>query len=199
MPRGNNKIDETGKRFGRLLVQERVLPNDQNGGTRWRCLCTCGKVIVTCRSYLRRGSTRSCGCLQKETASGLSKSKVTHGLTVGHKTTVEYRMWASAKWRAKQQLVPFDIAPEDIWVPEVCPVMGIPLVRHVGIRGPHRDSPTLDKVDPAKGYIRGNVWVISHIANTCKQGLSISQLSILAKQFETGWVKYCKEAHEKTG
>ena len=47
-----------------------------------------------------------------------------------------------------------------------CPVLGIILERG---RGKYQDSsPTLDRVDPAKGYVRGNVVVMSFLANLLK-------------------------------
>ena len=58
-------IDLTGKRFGRWLVIERA-ENADYGGTQWKCLCDCGKEKIVYGGSLRRGISRSCGCLQKE-------------------------------------------------------------------------------------------------------------------------------------
>lgn len=65
-------IDLTGQRFGRLLVTERVADKYKPSGQRmtmWKCKCDCGNEAYACTSNLRRGSTKSCGCLQKEIAS----------------------------------------------------------------------------------------------------------------------------------
>lgn len=60
-------IDETGNRYGRLVVQEKV-PNPTKTGTGayWRCLCDCGQQTIVSAAHLRRGLIQSCGCLATE-------------------------------------------------------------------------------------------------------------------------------------
>lgn len=54
----------------------------------------------------------------------------------------------------------------DLQIPPTCPVLGIPLWAGTNV---HTDnSPTVDRFDPAKGYIKGNVRVISYRANRLK-------------------------------
>lgn len=62
-----NRVDHTGKVFGRLTVLE---PFDVQGSNwYYRCLCSCSEEVVVNGAHLTRGSTNSCGCLQKELAS----------------------------------------------------------------------------------------------------------------------------------
>jgi hypothetical protein len=61
------KADITGNRYGRLVAVERSHA-DRNDNTYWRCVCDCGAVTVTRLSALRGGTTRSCGCLARDTA-----------------------------------------------------------------------------------------------------------------------------------
>lgn len=61
------RIDLAGQRFGRLTVLEYVGLNDQYVA-RWRCRCDCGTVCVINSTDLRKGKTRSCGCLRSEVA-----------------------------------------------------------------------------------------------------------------------------------
>lgn len=56
--------DLTNQVFSRLTAIEQ-LPGI---GTRWLCQCSCGNTTVTKAMALKAGSTRSCGCLQKEHA-----------------------------------------------------------------------------------------------------------------------------------
>ena len=60
--------DLAGKKFGRLTVIEKIGTN-KNGCYEWLCQCECGNLTKVNSSALRRGTTLSCGCLQKEKAS----------------------------------------------------------------------------------------------------------------------------------
>ncbi len=59
-------------------------------------------------------------------------------------------------------------------MPEVCPVLGIPLFVRDGKVGPN--SPSLDKIVPELGYVTGNVKVISNLANNIKQDVTDPQV-----------------------
>lgn len=67
--------------------------------------------------------------------------------------------------RCAKDGIAFDIVPADIPVPDVCPILGKPFV--FGEIG-HPMSPSVDRREPADGYVRGNVAVISRRANTMK-------------------------------
>lgn len=62
---GISVIDLTGKRFGILTVIKRVYPNSKSGYPRWLCKCDCGIEKILCGCTLRRGHTKSCGCLRR--------------------------------------------------------------------------------------------------------------------------------------
>jgi hypothetical protein len=90
-----------------------------------------------------------------------------------------------ARYRAKKNGEPFDLTETDIVVPAVCPVLDIPLQRHVGGKGKtHDDSPTLDKIVPALGYVKGNVAVISGRANRIKNDASAEEHRKIANWIE---------------
>lgn len=59
---GRPIIDMVGKRFGRLVVE--TMAARQRDGVQWQCRCDCGNVSITDGSKLRRGLTKSCGCLR---------------------------------------------------------------------------------------------------------------------------------------
>jgi hypothetical protein len=73
------------------------------------------------------------------------------------------RFCLRAKVSAKQRGLPFDLRPADIAVPARCPVLGVVLTVGVGRFGPA--SPTLVLLEPALGFVRGNVRVISKQAS----------------------------------
>jgi hypothetical protein len=91
-------------------------------------------------------------------------------------------MFHAAKVRAKKLGIEFTITPADIIIPERCPALGIPLVVSSG--GPNDGSPSLDRLRPERGYVPGNVFVISHLANRIKNKSTPEQLTAVA-----AWVK----------
>ena len=64
------RIDETGKRYGKLTVIGQAV--SEGGHARWICKCDCGNTTVVIGANLRSGNVRSCGCLRgrKATADG---------------------------------------------------------------------------------------------------------------------------------
>jgi len=87
---------------------------------------------------------------------------------------------ALAKHRAKRKGIPFDLTVDDIHIPAFCPVLGIHLSRNIGGCSAHAASPTLDRIKPRKGYVRGNVIVISHKANMMKSTGTADELERVA-------------------
>lgn len=88
----------------------------------------------------------------------------------------EYLMLHRAKSRAKAKGLKFDISIEDIVIPEFCPVFGTPLERAKGKDSNKDNSPSLDRIRSEKGYVKGNVWVISNKANTIKSSATVEEL-----------------------
>lgn len=74
----------------------------------------------------------------------------------------------NAKRNAEKRDVPFDLTRDDIVVPYVCPVLGIPLDVSTPNGAPRPDAPSLDRLVPELGYVRGNVYIISNRANVIK-------------------------------
>lgn len=83
------------------------------------------------------------------------------------------------KYRAKKLGKEFDLTIEDLEIPETCPVFGIPLFLVSGRRGPN--SYSIDRIDNSKGYVKGNVRVISFLANSRKGDMTIEQVENLLK------------------
>ena len=69
-----DKIDLSGKRFGRLNVVGEGTPfqRGRNVTRAWICKCDCGKVVKVRQENLAKGRTRSCGCLRKDRAKPLT-------------------------------------------------------------------------------------------------------------------------------
>lgn len=86
-------------------------------------------------------------------------------------TMPEKKVWNRAKQRAKSRGIPFNIEMSDITIPEVCPVLGILLVV-----GDTEAAPSIDRVIPALGYVKGNVNIISNRANRIKSDATKEEL-----------------------
>jgi len=84
-------------------------------------------------------------------------------------------MWKSAKDRSEKKGWDFNLLYEDIIIPKMCPLLNIPIKIH-STREHHSDAPSLDRIDSKKGYIKENVWVISHRANQIKNDATIDEL-----------------------
>lgn len=66
-------LNLVGQVFGRLMVLERS-EKVRNNYT-WKCICECGNYTFVQGSSLMYGSTKSCGCLQKESSQSLIKEE----------------------------------------------------------------------------------------------------------------------------
>jgi hypothetical protein len=85
--------------FGRLTVQA-FAGLDRRGKALWTCSCECGGEITTAVQSLKRGRTRSCGCLQREVTAARTVACFTkHGETSNGRRSAEYRAWCSMKTR----------------------------------------------------------------------------------------------------
>ena len=91
----------------------------------------------------------------------------------------EREMWHAARYRAKRDNLPFDLELSDIIIPEMCPVLNIPLDRKT-----KDTTPTLDKKIPEKGYTKTNVFVISWRANRIKNNGSLEEHKAIVKYLE---------------
>lgn len=94
---------------------------------------------------------------------------------------VAVKMVRAAKARAAKAGVPFSITADDITIPQLCPVLSIPLI--VGATQASDNSPSLDRVIPLLGYVPGNVLVISNRANRIKNNATIQELLLVAEFF----------------
>lgn len=84
-----------------------------------------------------------------------------------------------AKHRAAARGLEFNIDRADVIIPEYCPLLGIKITRIRGA-GYVDSNPSLDRIDSSRGYVKGNVQVLSNLANRMKSNASIDQLLVFA-------------------
>jgi len=87
-------------------------------------------------------------------------------------------MLYAAKVRAGKAHVPFTLTVDDVCIPELCPVLGLKLIRSAG--RPRDNSPTLDRLNPTLGYTPENTVVMSHKANRIKNDATLDELERVA-------------------
>lgn len=166
-------IDLSGQKFHDLQIIKRA--ENKCRRTRWTCLCSCGNTIDAFANALRNGTTKNCGDTKKHKSNRGGAQYILHGLA----DTAKYKMYMAAKFRAKQQSIPFTLTLSEMPdIPERCPVFGFKLEHRNG-HGTFDRSPSLDKIIPEKGYVSGNVQIISGKANKMKSNATVEEVGRL--------------------
>ena len=183
-------VDLTNRVFGDLRVlrrattEEKLQNKKQSRSAFWLCLCVCGDTKLIPTGSLNSGNTSSCGCRQVEKR---AHANTKHGMSAikknGGRRKPEYDMYVGAKRRAKKTGMDFNLDLDDIQIPDFCPVLGLPLFR--GEKRIHAGSPSLDRIDNRKGYIKGNIAVISRRANCLKSDSSLEELEKICSWLRT--------------
>ena len=88
----------------------------------------------------------------------------------------------NSKSRARQSGLEFNITLTDVPIPEKCPILEVPLV--LGTATSYELSPSIDRIDSTKGYVRGNVKVISLLANRMKSNATREQCLLFAQNIK---------------
>ncbi len=178
---GKIKYDMTGKTIGRWSVLRRE-GSDKASKPQWLCRCECGIERIVLTQRLLNGESKSCGCYGREL---VTKRARIHGDTANGTKSTRYQLYLRAKDRAATKKLPCDIRFLDMpLMPDVCPVLGIPLIVNKGNFGPKSGSPSLDRIDNSEGYVKGNLRIISHRANTLKRDASSDELALVLNDLQ---------------
>jgi len=115
----------------------------------------------------------------ERTRERFKRSRITHR---------ESLMLSRCKHRAKQRGIPFNLTKDDIVIPMFCPVLRIE-IRQISIdeepkQGYHPNAPSLDRIIPELGYVKGNVRVISARANLLKSDATVSELELVLQDLK---------------
>lgn len=112
---------------------------------------------------------------------------------LSYKKNIVHNMWKKAKIRAEKYGYEFNIEESDIIIPKVCPLLNIPIV--LGSKNDYEQTPSIDRIDNTKGYIKGNIWVISKKANSMKNSATYDELNTFTKNI----IRYSLNNSEKEG
>lgn len=90
-------IDLTNSRFGKLTVlyRDNSIQKKKSGHVHWICLCDCGNKTSVSSNCLRKGTTKSCGCLKKNAK--YNNKNYLGG--IAQKYATEYHIWCDIKQR----------------------------------------------------------------------------------------------------
>ena len=94
-------------------------------------------------------------------------------------TSAVTKMLSRCKSRATQQSRVFNITEEDIVIPSICPILKVPFNTSSDY------TPSVDRIDTTKGYVKGNIQVISNKANRMKSNASAKELKLFAEWINT--------------
>lgn len=89
------------------------------------------------------------------------------------------------KSSAKIRKLDFNLEYTDLELPETCPILRIPLKYRNEGKSQNFDYATVDRIDNSKGYIKGNVIIVSRLANAMKNEASFNQLEVFFNNMQT--------------
>ena len=174
--KNEKKYGLVNQRFGKLHVLWRTKgpKKTQGRSMKWDCRCDCGKIVSVAGHSLRTGRTRSCGCLQFESASLEPGQSGFNGLLAKYKRHAEQRevVWALTDERFKELTL------------SSCYYCGAPPKQ---VCGKHSKIGVflyngVDRVNSSVGYVEGNVVPCCGLHNKMKGTLSQSEFIAACKQ-----------------
>lgn len=130
-------------------------------------LCKYCGILKNLNGFYKWNKTRCIPCMVKYAYTQKQKNPVRN-------------LYDRIKYRAKRKHIPFNLKLEDIIIPEICPVLGIPLSINYH-KHPADNSPSVDRIIPSKGYIKENIIIISNKANRIKTDATAEEIDKVAK------------------
>lgn len=159
-----------GQKFGKLSI---IREFKENGRWQTECLCACGEKCIKLRCHILSGGTKSCGC------SKIVGPAVKNWKGVGQ---ISGDYWSSVIRNASKRKLAFDIDLDYVWNLFLaqngkCAISGEPIGFVLNRRKNYKNqTASLDRINNAKGYVKGNVWWVHKEINRIKSDFSISQI-----------------------
>jgi hypothetical protein len=95
---------------------------------------------------------------------------------------------ASVKFRAKKKRRGFDIDEDYLRSldSDICPYLEMPIYWRWGMgkRASCSDSKSIDRIDSAKGYVKGNLIICSDRANMILSNATVEEMETIARNFK---------------
>lgn len=148
--------------------KEMVVPN--NSGRKYCKECNLERQRQRARDQYKNGPNEA-------------RTRATQKQLRKYKEDSVYRLFVRSRGRASVEGREFNLELSDIIIPSVCPVLGTPFQYKTYY------TASLDRIDSSKGYIKGNVQVMSHKANAMKNSASQQELIKFAEWVLTNYNK----------
>jgi len=123
---------------------------------------------------------KKCNTTKSKRGQGRNVEKTRETKTRYRLLNRERTLWLSAKRRARDNNLKFDIELSDVVIPDVCPYLGTTITNVLGTD--NISNPSIDRIIPELGYVKGNIEVISKLANMMKSSASKEQLISFANE-----------------
>lgn len=149
-----------------------------NRGFQYRCI-KCSKRRCLDYHYSHRDTLLKKWKVTRDNLTNEQKDDIKVKSREYAKINLKKRLLWRAKDRSRRLGMYCDITSEDIIIPLKCPLLETPFI--FGAKHDKWFTYSLDRIDNSKGYVKGNIQVISYLANTMKSQATMEQLKTFAK------------------
>ena len=167
-------IDETGNRYGKLVVLERAGLHPTGRQATWRCLCDCGNEKIVTGGNLRHKNhfTKSCGCLKERAPGEVAFNSIHYDL----------------RYDAKKRGHSWHLSESDVrYLTSLpCAYCGLEPFNVYVKAGDEYVYTGIDRMDNNKGYSLGNVVPCCKFCNGAKGPRSLEEFSAWISQVYKG-------------
>lgn len=173
-----------GERYGRLIIQE-YSHFKQYSQTRmyyYKCLCDCGKNSTVSIEGLKRGRTRSCGCLSKELRSLPTGKAAENKVIMGYKANAKIRNYS---FELKDDEL-ISLFKQDCYYCGASPTN----TANTGYDTGSFIYNGIDRIDNSLGYERNNCVSCCKICNIAKHTMSTDEFISWVKRV---YLKSCAD------
>jgi hypothetical protein len=172
----NYSPPKVGEKFNRWTFLKDLGIDSVKNKRIWLCECSCGTKKELDYYSVKIGDSTSCGCYHKE-----NQKKIRWK---GHEK-ISGKYWSQIKKGAENRGIDFDIDIEYAWgiylkQNKKCSLSNLDIL--FGKKG---FNPSLDRIDSAKGYVKGNVQWVTQEINYMKMNLK-----------EKDFIFFCKKISE---
>lgn len=175
-----NFIDLTGNRFGKLVVIQKSKERGNRGQIKWDCKCDCGNIHTVSGALLRRGATKSCGCLRKNF---ISPNKIADRNDFLKRRLYKNIIVKRSKQINKEYNLSYDDFCELIKQPcFYCGAKNTNYIQDYSTRNGFISDTVIfyngiDRVDNSLGYLKTNVVSCCKRCNSAKNDMSILEFN----------------------